>query len=49
LSQTKNPKEIFKKIKGAMERKVFSLTDPSGTGSSDEGKKKIAQLGKSFT
>jgi uncharacterized protein YxjI len=43
----KQPKEKFKKIKGAMKRDTFSLTDSSGMDSSDEGKV-IAQLKEKF-
>jgi hypothetical protein len=37
LSQVKYPKEIFKKIEGAMKRKIFNLRHCSDSDSSGEG------------
>jgi hypothetical protein len=39
----KYPKGKFKKVKGAMERKILHLTDSSGSSSSGEGEM-MAQL-----
>jgi hypothetical protein len=47
LSQKKYPKEIFKKAKGAMKRKLINLTNSSSSNSSGEGEK-MAQLKKKF-
>jgi hypothetical protein len=43
----KYPKEKFKNINEAMERKTFNLTDPSGSNSSGE-REMIAQLKENF-
>jgi hypothetical protein len=42
------PKGKFKKVKRAVKRKIFNLTDSSGSYSSGEGEM-IAQLRKNFT
>jgi hypothetical protein len=47
LSQVNYPKEKFKKVKGAMKRKIFNFTDSNGRDSSGEGEM-IAQLKEKF-
>jgi hypothetical protein len=47
LSQGKYLKEKFKKVKGAVKRKIFNLTNSTGNDSSGEGEM-IAQLKEKF-
>jgi uncharacterized protein YjbJ (UPF0337 family) len=44
----KNSKEKFKKVKGAVKRKVLNLTDSSGTDSLGEGEM-IVKRNENFT
>jgi hypothetical protein len=46
-SHVKQPKQKLKKIKGAMKREIFSLTDSSGRDSSEDSEV-IAQLKEKF-
>jgi hypothetical protein len=47
LTQVKYPKEEFRKVKGAVKRKIFNLTASSGSIISGEGEM-IAQLKEKF-